>query len=95
MNKLTPFHLAIPVDNLSRCRVFYKQILGCKEGRSSNHWVDFDFFGHQLVIHYKEKSIESHIVILLMEKMFLCHILESYYSGISFRNCRLDLGQKM
>ena len=59
MNKLTPFHLAIPVDDLSKCRVFYKQILGCKEGRSSDHWVDFDFFGHQLVIHYKEKSIEK------------------------------------
>ena len=59
MNKLTPFHLAIPVDNLSKCRDFYKQILGCKEGRSSDHWVDFDFFGHQLVIHYKEKSIEK------------------------------------
>ena len=59
MNDLTPFHLAIPVDNLSKCRDFYKQILGCKEGRSSNHWVDFDFFGHQLVIHYKEKTIDK------------------------------------
>jgi len=59
MNKLTPFHLAIPVHNLSKCREFYKKILGCKEGRSSDHWVDFDFFGHQLVIHYKEKSIEK------------------------------------
>ena len=59
MNKLTPFHLAIPVHNLSKCREFYKKILGCKEGRNSDHWVDFDFFGHQLVIHYKEKSIEE------------------------------------
>jgi len=59
MNKLTPFHLAIPVHNLSKCRDFYKQILGCEEGRSSDHWVDFDLFGHQLVIHYKEKSIEK------------------------------------
>ena len=59
MDKLTPFHLAIPVHNLSKCREFYKKILGCKEGRSSDHWVDFDFFGHQLVIHYKEKSIEE------------------------------------
>ena len=59
MNKLTPFHLAITVHNLSKCREFYKKILGCKEGRSSDHWVDFDFFGHQLVIHYKEKSIEE------------------------------------
>ena len=59
MNKLTPFHLAIPVDNLSKCRDFYNQILGCKEGRSSDHWVDFNFFGHQLVIHYKPKSNEA------------------------------------
>ena len=59
MDKLTPFHLAIPVHNLSKCRDFYKKILGCKEGRSSDHWADFDFFGHQLVIHYKEKSIQE------------------------------------
>ena len=54
MNKLTPFHLAIPVSNLEKSREFYRDILGCKEGRSSEHWVDFDFFGHQLVIHFKE-----------------------------------------
>jgi len=51
-----PFHLAIPVYNLAECRLFYREVLGCKEGRSSKHWVDFDFFGHQLVIHYKPKS---------------------------------------
>ena len=56
MSKLTPFHLAIPVDNIPVCRKFYREILGCKEGRSSDHWVDFNLFGHQLVIHYKEKS---------------------------------------
>ena len=61
MNKLTPFHLAIPVDNIPACRKFYREVLGCEEGRSSNHWVDFNLFGHQLVIHYKEKSNnESH-----------------------------------
>lgn len=59
MNKLTPFHIAIPVDNISVCRQFYREILGCKEGRSSDHWVDFNLFGHQLVIHYKEKSSEE------------------------------------
>ena len=59
MNKLTPFHLAIPVDNIPVCRKFYREILGCKEGRSSDHWVDFNLFGHQLVIHYKEKSNEE------------------------------------
>ena len=56
MNKLTPFHLAIPVNNIPICRKFYGEILGCEEGRSSDHWVDFNLFGHQLVIHYKEKS---------------------------------------
>ena len=51
MHTLSPFHLAIPVDNLSRCRTFYRDTLGLEEGRSSDHWVDFNFFGHQLVIH--------------------------------------------
>ena len=51
MNKTTPFHLAIPVQNLENCRSFYRDILGCSEGRSSNKWVDFNFFGHQFVIH--------------------------------------------
>ena len=55
-NTLTPFHLAVPVHNLDECRIFYRNILGCKEGRSSDHWVDFNFFGHQFVIHYKEKN---------------------------------------
>ena len=57
-NKLLPFHLAIPVHDLEKSRNFYKNVLGCKEGRSSDHWVDFNLFGHQLVIHYKEKSSE-------------------------------------
>ena len=57
---LKPFHLAIPVNDLEACRAFYREVLGCNEGRSSNHWVDFDFFGHQLVIHYKE-SISKEI----------------------------------
>lgn len=54
---LRPFHLAIPVNDIETNRVFYRDVLGCTEGRSSDHWVDFDFFGHQLVIHLKEKSI--------------------------------------
>lgn len=58
MQKIQPFHLAIPVDNLERAREFYRDTLGCKEGRSSDHWVDFNFFGHQLVIHYKPASKE-------------------------------------
>jgi len=56
MKNLHPFHIAIPVYNLSECRKFYKDVLGCEEGRSSDHWVDFNLFGHQLVIHYKPKN---------------------------------------
>jgi extradiol dioxygenase family protein len=55
MHKLSPFHLAIPVLNLAKCREFYRDTLGCEEGRSSDHWVDFNFFGHQLVIHLKDE----------------------------------------
>lgn len=51
---IQPFHFAIPVQNLKLCRDFYGRILNCKEGRSTKSWVDFDFFGHQLVIHQKE-----------------------------------------
>lgn len=54
--KVQPFHLAIPVYDLKVCRKFYGETLGCGEGRSSEHWVDFNFFGHQLVIHYKPKE---------------------------------------
>lgn len=46
-----PFHLAFPVHDLGAARGFYGGLLGCAEGRSSDHWVDFDFHGHQLVAH--------------------------------------------
>jgi uncharacterized protein len=48
---MTPFHLAIPVRDLPSARAFYGGLLGCPEGRSSQDWVDFNFFGHQLVCH--------------------------------------------
>ena len=51
---IQPFHLAIPVKNLNLCRTFYREVLSCIEGRSDKHWVDFNFFGHQLVIHQKD-----------------------------------------
>ena len=59
METISPFHLAIPVNNLNTCSEFYRDVLGCEEGRSSDHCVDFNFFGHQLVIHYKPKSSEA------------------------------------
>jgi uncharacterized protein len=48
---MTPFHLAIPVHDLAAARAFYGRLLGCPEGRSSAQWIDFDFFGHQVVAH--------------------------------------------
>jgi len=48
---MSPFHLAFPVHDLSLARKFYGQTLGCPEGRSANDWVDFNFYGHQIVAH--------------------------------------------
>ena len=48
---LRPFHLAFPVHDLAAARAFWGDTIGCPEGRSSNEWVDFDFYGHQIVAH--------------------------------------------
>lgn len=58
---LTPFHLAIPVHDLSAARAFYGNLLGCGEGRSAERWVDFDLFGHQLSVHLTDHGgIRAH-----------------------------------
>lgn len=72
MKNISPFHLAIPVADLQSCRRFYTEVLDCKEGRSTDQWVDLSFFGHQLVIHqvptsalpYKQASnpVDGHSV---------------------------------
>ena len=54
MKNLRPFHLAIPVDCLDKARNFYGSKLGFEEGRSDDHWIDYNFFGHQLVCHIGE-----------------------------------------
>jgi uncharacterized protein len=48
---LRPFHLAFPVHDLDAARAFYGQTMGCPEGRSSDEWIDFDLYGHQIVAH--------------------------------------------
>ncbi|MBU4611443.1 VOC family protein [Achromobacter sp. GG226] len=48
---MPPFHLAFPVHDLAAARRFYGELLGCPEGRSSDEWVDFNFYGHQIVAH--------------------------------------------
>ena len=51
MSALPLFHLAFPVTSLEKARAFYGGLLGCREGRSAPDWVDFDFYGHQIVAH--------------------------------------------
>jgi extradiol dioxygenase family protein len=53
---LRPFHIAFPVDDLAAARHFYGTILACPEGRSSDTWIDFNFFGHQIVAHCKPEA---------------------------------------
>ncbi len=48
---MRPFHLAFPVHDLDAARTFYADVLGCMEGRSSEEWIDFSLFGHQIVAH--------------------------------------------
>jgi hypothetical protein len=51
------FHLAFPVRDLAEARAFYGKLLGCREGRSSDEWIDFDFFGHQIVAHLSPNEV--------------------------------------
>lgn len=53
---MPPFHLAIPVDDLRAAEAFYGALLGCPKGRRSDKWIDFDFFGHQLVTHLSPQA---------------------------------------
>lgn len=56
---LAPFHLAFPVDDLAAARAFYGELLQCPEGRSAGDWVDFDFFGHQIVAHLAPGAVAA------------------------------------
>ena len=56
---LRPFHLAFPVHDLAAARAFYGGVLGCREGRSADCWIDFDFFGHQIVAHLEDGAREA------------------------------------
>jgi len=61
---MRPFHLAFPVYNLEKTREFYTKILDCNEGRSSDRWIDFDMYGHQVVAHLVDAvvSVETNSV---------------------------------
>ncbi|HEX3673604.1 MAG TPA: hypothetical protein VHU87_04975 [Rhizomicrobium sp.] len=68
------FHLAFPVRDLTEARAFYGTLLGCLEGRSSDEWVDFDFFGHQIVAHLSRATPATKDIILLTATKFRCGI---------------------
>lgn len=57
MTSMLRFHLAFPVDDLAAARAFYGGLLGCAEGRSSEDWVDFNMFGHQIVAHLAPEEV--------------------------------------
>jgi len=60
MNSTPLFHLAFPVHDLAAARRFYGELLGCPEGRSSERWIDFDFYGHQIVAHLAPQVPAAH-----------------------------------
>ena len=59
MSALRPFHLAIPVHDIDSTRAFYVETLGCAVGRASAHWIDFNFFGHQLSAHVRPEELSQ------------------------------------
>lgn len=63
MASLTPFHLAFPVHDLEAARSFYRDVLGCGQGREAETWIDFDMFGHQIVAHFdKDAAARGQVV---------------------------------
>ena len=56
---INPFHLAFPIKDIEETKRFYENVLGCEIGRESDAWVDFNFFGHQLVIHETKEFTKS------------------------------------
>lgn len=59
MSSRPRFHFAFSVDDLGAARTFYEDVLGCRIGRSDAHWIDFDFYGHQIVAHLDETKVDK------------------------------------
>ncbi|MCH7397437.1 VOC family protein [Belliella sp. DSM 107340] len=59
MNQFKPFHLAFPIRDIEETRAFYGDLLGCEIGRSTEKWIDFNFFGHQLSAHVKPDELAA------------------------------------
>jgi len=59
MSQFNPFHLAFPIRDIEETRSFYQDLLGCEIGRSTEKWIDFNFFGHQLSAHVKPEELHQ------------------------------------
>lgn len=59
MSQFNPFHLAFPIRDIEETRTFYQDLLGCEIGRSTDKWIDFNFFGHQLSAHVKPEELQQ------------------------------------
>lgn len=59
MTSIRPFHVAFPVNDLEATHTFFKEVLGCKIGRTSERWIDFDLYGHQITAHLTDQKIEE------------------------------------
>ncbi|WP_163378974.1 VOC family protein [Cyclobacterium sp. SYSU L10401] len=57
MTAIQPFHLAFPIRDIDETKTFYQDLLGCEIGRSTDKWIDFNFFGHQLSAHVKPEEL--------------------------------------
>ena len=73
MKSLPPFHLAIPVHNLKEAKHFYGELLNCSEGRSSERWIDYNFFGHQLVVHLDSSNMKKSFNLVDVESVPIPH----------------------
>jgi len=75
------FHLAFPVTNLQLARQFYVEVLGCRVGRESTSWIDFDFFGHQITAHLSPKEAKPVVVNPVDGDQVPVRTLASFWSG--------------
>ncbi|MDH5399661.1 MAG: VOC family protein [Cyclobacteriaceae bacterium] len=58
---MNPFHIAFPVNDLAAAHTFYINVLGCSTGRTSDHWIDFNLYGHQVVAHLAPEEVQASV----------------------------------
>ena len=80
IKNLSPFHLAFPVKNLLETKLFYTNFLGCTIGRTSNEWIDFNFYGHQITAHLSPDACAAENNNIKIDKK----PLEVFYSNPNF-----------